>query len=382
MSNRLFSNQLLEGARNCVISCGGVTRGTNVLILNLINDPAEPVDELAVHALATVAQEAGANVQILWTTGMEKSWWSEVPPIVIGAFSAADLVINNTLAIGRPIKAVREMMFSKKIPMIRNMATTSGILSSEWARFPFELSDEITRRVGERFDRAKTWRAVASNGTDVNGKVGKVPTVGTGHTRYAERRRERQNRPFPQGCFNPITSDDTIGIIVFERTLPWEARHIGVPEWQFSQPLKITIEKNRMVYFEGGLEAGCYRRFYESLIPHLGEDVWNVSGWHSGINPKAKVYEVPQRNPDLAHRAVHNHPSVMHFHLGGSIGKEYDYPYMWHLSNEIENPTIYLDGEKLYDAGHLTVLDDPDLRQFASRFGDPDALLSEVSLHG
>ncbi len=115
MSQRVFSNQLLEGARNCILNCGNVGRGMNVLILNMINDLGNPVDETAVHALATVAQEAGANVQILWTTGMEKGWWSDVPPIVGGAFSAADLVINNTLSIGRPLKAVRELMFGKGI---------------------------------------------------------------------------------------------------------------------------------------------------------------------------------------------------------------------------------------------------------------------------
>jgi hypothetical protein len=69
----------------------------------------------------------------------------------------------------------------------------------------------------------------------------------------------------------------------------------------------------------------------------------------------------------------------MHFHLGGSIGKDYDYPYMWHLSNEIAGATIYVDGEPLYEKGHLTVLDDPDLRKFAEQFGDPDELLAQES---
>src|SRR5574340_1573905 len=179
-----------------------------------------------------------------------------------------------------------------------------------------------------------------------------------------------------------MTAEDSNGIIVFERTLPQEARHIGVPEWKFSQPLKVSVENNSMVHFEGGMEAERYRRFYESLLPYLGDDAWNMSGWHAGIHPKAKVYETPGRNPDVAHRAVHNHPSVTHFHLGGSLGKEYDYPYMWHLSNEIEGATIYLDGVKLYDAGHLTVLDDSEVRNFASRYGDPDMLLSEVKLFG
>lgn len=381
MSERFFSNQLLEGARNCILKCGGVEKGTNVLILNLINDPGNPVDEAAVHALATIAQETEANVQILWSTGMEKSWWSDVPPIVVAAWNAADVVVSNALAFGRGVKAIREAMFKKKTIRIRNQATTVSILGSEWARFPFELSDEITRTVGEHFEQVRSWRVVADNGTDIGGKVGAVPTVGTGMTRYGQKRREKQNRPFPQGCFNPITSEDANGIIVFDRTLPWEARYVGVPEVKFTEPLKITVEKNRMVHFEGGFEAGCYRRFYESLVPYLGDDAWNVSGWHAGIHPKAKVYESPQRNPDVMHRAVHNHPSVMHFHLGGSIGKEYDYPYMWHLSNEIEGATIYLDGEKLYDRGHLMVLDDSTIKSLAAQYGDPEMLLKEIRLY-
>ncbi len=376
-----FSNQLLEGAHNCVVNCGGAGKGTNVLILNLVGDRGNPAEEEAVHALVTVCQEVGARPQVLWATGMEKGWWDTPSPIVTAAFGAADLVINNTISIGRPLKAVRELMFGKGITMIRNMATTVDILSSEWARFPFQLSDEITCRVGMRIDRASRWRITHPNGTDVMGKVGATPTAGTGHKRYGEYRREGRNRPFPQGCFNPMSVEETEGLIVFDRTLPWEARHIGVPELQFTQPIRITCEKNRMVHFEGGPEAEAYRRFYEHLVPYLGEDAWNVSGWHAGIHPKAKIYMSGEQNPDLWHRAVHNHPSVLHFHLGGRMDREYNYAYMWHLSNEIDGATVYLDGEKLYDAGHLTVLDDPEVRQMAAQYGDPDVLLRQVELY-
>src|SRR5262245_53754262 len=140
----MFSNNLLAGARNCTIACGGVGEGTNVLILNLINDPACPVDEFAVHALATACQEVGGRPQVLWGTGMEKEWWDDPSPIVLGAFRGADLVINNAPSIGRPLRAVRDIMFREGVPMVRNMATTVDALSSSWARFPFALSDEIT----------------------------------------------------------------------------------------------------------------------------------------------------------------------------------------------------------------------------------------------
>jgi hypothetical protein len=66
---------------------------------------------------------------------------------------------------------------------------------------------------------------------------------------------------------------------------------------------------------------------------------------------------------------------VFHFHLGGS--KEvagYDYPYMWHISVELDSPTVYLDGELFVGAGYLPVYDDPELREFAAKFADPDDL--------
>lgn len=373
-----FSNQLLVGARNCVINCGGVESGMNVLILSLVGDKSNPAEDQAVHALATVCQEVGAHPQILWATGMEKGWWDEPSPIVVGAFRSADVVINNTISIGRPLKVIRESMFKSGVTMIRNMATTADVLASEWATFPFQLSDEITHRIGARIEAGERWRVTHPNGTDVQGRIAAPPTVGTGVRHYGEYRRESRNRPFPQGCFNPMSTTEAEGVLIFDRTLPWEARHIGVGELKFTEPIHVTIQDNKMVHFEGGPEATAYRRFYEELLPYLGEDAWNVSGWHAGVHPKARIQIMAQENPDFWHRAVHNNTSVVHFHLGGRIDKEYNYAYMWHLSNELDGATVYIDGEKLYDAGHLTVLDEPSFRSFAAQFGDVDDLCREV----
>jgi hypothetical protein len=378
----ILSNQLMAGARNCVQVCGGAKEGQHVLILCLAEDPLNPVEEEVVQALAFAAQEVGARPQVLWATGMEKGWWDDVSPVVLAAFEAADLVVNNTIAIGRPVKAVRQAMFGKGITMIRNMATTRDILAGPWARFPFRLSDEITRCVGERLEHASSYRIVHPNGTDVTGRLGRPSPTQSGFSRYNVHRGTTRNRPFPQGCHIPTTSLDAEGIIVSERTLPVEARELGVPEIRFSEPLRVTLERNHMVNFEGGPEAERFRAFFERTQHHIGSDAWNLSSFHSGLHPKARINETPEGNPEMWHRCEHNNPSVTHFHLGGSkLVADYDYPYMFHVSVEIEKATVYLDGEKLYDQGHLTVLDDPHVREFASQFGNPDELLREVPLY-
>jgi hypothetical protein len=172
-SVQLFSQQLLTGARNCVIDVGGVQEGKRVLILNLVDHLFWPTDELVVQVLASVAQQAGAEVDVLWTmggrSGMDKGYWDAVPPITLGAIQAADIVISNTKRIMRPQKAVREAMFQRGVVWVRNMATTAQQLSSEWARFPLDLSDEIGKRVGDRLDQGTSWRVTHPNGTDISG---------------------------------------------------------------------------------------------------------------------------------------------------------------------------------------------------------------------
>lgn len=79
----------------------------------------------------------------------------------------------------------------------------------------------------------------------------------------------------------------------------------------------------------------------------------------------------------------HNNPKGIHFHMGGRLTREYDYAFMWHLSCFVgEGATLYIDGEKLYDEGHLTLLDDPEIRRRAAAYGDANSLLWEVPLQG
>ena len=48
-----------------------------------------------------------------------------------------------------------------------------------------------------------------------------------------------------------------------------------------------------------------------------------------------------------------------------------------HRDWQIYFPILILDGEVFVEKGHLTVLDDLEIRRLASKFGDPDQLLRE-----
>ena len=42
------------------------------------------------------------------------------------------------------------------------------------------------------------------------------------------------------------------------------------------------------------------------------------------------------------------------------------------------DPTIILDGEVLFDHGRPSVFDEPEIREVASKYGDPDQLLTRI----
>ena len=49
--------------------------------------------------------------------------------------------------------------------MVRNMATTTGLLMSEWARTPHDLIAEIRYRMAELIKPEETWSLTHPNGT-------------------------------------------------------------------------------------------------------------------------------------------------------------------------------------------------------------------------
>lgn len=155
--------------------------------------------------------------------------------------------------------------------------------------------------------------------------------------------------------------------------------------------LKMTIKNHQIVKIEGGGSYGDrWRELLEKrkniqypFLPGPGSAYWMEAA--IGTNPKSSrphyVYVTgPWSSNDRRRSGV--------IHLGfGTAGpidswaaKEgvlggHDHVHLYFPTYEVETR----DGEKikLIDKGHLTVLDDPEVREIAARYGDPDELLRE-----
>ena len=93
-----------------------------------------------------------------------------------------------------------------------------------------------------------------------------------------------------------------------------------------------------------------------------------------GIHPKSNAFGHPSAPVEVSFTGLHSRPDTLHNALGHSSGAG-GVVSNRHIDLFVHNQTVYVDGDKLIDNGHLVILDDPGMREFAGRYGDPDKLL-------
>jgi hypothetical protein len=284
--------------------------------------------------------------------------------------AGADLFINHAFDLPfEELYEMRETLAKNRVPMIRNMATTALLLESDWAQTPYELVSEIRFQTASMFSQGLPWSLTHPNGTHLKGSIGAPLRP---FMKYNERRSEGFYRPFPEGVFTPVSPLDTEGTLIFDRTLTWWARYVGVPP-RFTEPVRATIERNRVRRFEGGEEARAFSRFFAAMAERLGDTVHEIAGFHGGVHPWAHV--TPERCPQAGYREFieHHDSTSLHLHLGASPQRA-DYPYMLHVTAELRGATLHVGDHVIYDSGRLTALDHPEVRAVAERYPDRPGL--------
>jgi hypothetical protein len=137
----------------------------------------------------------------------------------------------------------------------------------------------------------------------------------------------------------------------------------GAPKTILSSPLFLTFRDHRAVDARGEC-ADWWNDFLQRNDENSGwlaECMW-------GIHPKAS---------GGGGRGASN-PHLLHFGIGNSI--PYGGPTFsrtWQVMF-VTNATLTVDGTPILQDGHLTTLDEPEIRAVAARYGDPDELLSQV----
>jgi hypothetical protein len=329
------------------------------------------IDQETVSWIQAAVQMRGAYPAVLWIDEPFRADEWRMPPILRTALAGADIFINNSFDITiEEVKELRQALDENNVVMVRNFATTAPLITSNYALTPSELVAQIRFQAGSMFKDGEPWTLTDPNGTNLSGTI----SAPTSRMHYTQWRRETLYRPFPEWVHPPITVRDTEGTLVYDRTLSWWSRYVGIPPF-FSDPVRLTIERGYITKFDGGEEAKTLRRYLEVLADRFGDEVFSMSALHSGVHPNASVEPHQCSFNPLWERIIeHQHTSNVHFHIG-SVPRGSDWPTnMLHITGDIRHATWQVGNVTVMENGRLSALDHPDVLAIAARHPDRPTL--------
>jgi len=360
--------ELLQGARN-FMKFAKIKEQVEVAIL-----VSRGQDDDVINALVIAAEERGAHVTVIRARGRTERYnfpglIEEPSRVLKKALIGADVIIDAGIAALYAVGARHIDKEYMKIArseygafFIRSELLSKEIMASEFGRMPCDVIYEIGRRVSSMIEQGKTARVTTPLGTDISFNLNPRGIMGS----FRPLNMPGDMLAIPGGRVG-LNPEHGYGILYAEAINPM----VEPPQVLMTKPIKIVWDDNWAVEISGEGENT------EWLVQMMETGDRNARWWGEcmfGIHPKSNAFGYPSAPTEVYFTGVHSRPDTLHNALGHSAGAG-GVVSNRHIDTFIHNQTLYVDGDKLIDNGHLLVLDDPGMREFASRFGDPDQLL-------
>ena len=131
----------------------------------------------------------------------------------------------------------------------------------------------------------------------------------------------------------------------------------------YQDPVTCRIKRGRVIEIKGGREADVFRR----IVEQDPDSICQLREIGLGHNPKVPTYR--------GERGYHgaNHAGAVHWGFGAGPQKK-----RIHIDGIMFQATIKANGVSIVERGRLKALDDPEIRQMAKKYGDPDRVLAEA----
>ncbi|MBI4447135.1 MAG: hypothetical protein HY645_14670 [Acidobacteria bacterium] len=374
-----------------------IKKGERVLIA-VDSDFERPV----LDAIVTAIQEAGGSVDVLLTQtsarrGLEG--WKEVAPALAARGSGPAAPSQRALAMKLASEFKYDLLIQGSGGPAPNTAhrweyipwSTVAKFVTGAADFPVEVQEAIDQKVWATLLKAKRVRVTDPEGTDITWTL---------KPEYFELLKTE----WP-GYGDDVVMKGHISLTPLFTAPGLDAKGViaGTLNHAGTFPaMKLFLEDGKVVRVEGGGRTGELWKEYLTKFAnvHVPSFPGPGSGWLIEVafatNPKVARPPQSQVNYDTWERL---RSGVIHFGLGltkapdAATRPEYDKYLKEHnvpsshfhvhtYFNTVEVETTDGKTVKLADKGHLTVLDDPEVRKVAAKYGDPDQLLREEWIPG
>lgn len=351
---------LMPGALNYV-KFANIKEGEDVLII-----PSTDADEIVVQAVIAAVKTLGADVTVAYAPPPEL-YFKEASRCLGEAMCAADTVLDvGSFVFGHSDASITAIVEYLTKGSVLSPPPTPAILKSPAALYPLELHYAVEAKVHKMCQQPDGTEITLTSpgGTNLSAKVWQNRTGGG----WAQLKglAPGEFSIFPPGMLGFMPPRYVNGVAFFEA-------YTGFGKC--SKPLKFTIENSYVTKIEGGWEA-------KALSDRIkGIDQANfLCEIMFGVNPKNRVdlkikpvsFEA-ERSPRTLHLGTGDIKQA-----GGPIrcsGKDPRWKTV-HQDGFMLYPTLKVGGQTILEKGHLTVLDDPEIIDLASKFGDPEEVLS------
>ena len=153
---------------------------------------------------------------------------------------------------------------------------------------------------------------------------------------------------FPLGVPQPVPAAGFSGQVALTRYLtPTGSMPYDPPNCRIDGTVMVQIEAGRITGFEGpDASVAEVNKHYDNVSSQFGIDRDCVHSWHAGIHPGSAYRHSIHDDPDRWSNNVFTHPRFLHFHTCGDYAPA-------EICWMVLDPTILVDGEKLWDSGKL-----------------------------
>lgn len=320
---------LRAGIENMLLTCAGLRAGQSVLIIGEAPD-AGYYDPSLAPEVARVAMELGLLVEVHTLPFTPRA--QTPPPEVMEGMRHADA----TVFLSRRGDQLRfEPIMAESAPVIC-YALDCGMMASAfgWAdhRGLVALMDCLNRALAA----AGRIRVTCALGTDFEGPGARFPGDAG----------EVTIRRFPLSVFSPIPAADYAGTIALAGFVPGSGRTYYTPNHlALEDVLLVRFEGTRITGFDGP-DAPRAIAHFERVGRLLDIDPRYLHSWHAGIHPGCAYEQPAWESPARWSGGAFGNPRAMHFHACGAYAPG-------EISLNVIDPTIWLDGVAVWDAGRL-----------------------------
>src|ERR1039458_123799 len=372
-ANRSAKNKAMEivdlmpGARNCVNGYCAIQPDERVL---LWLDGSATVGPAVVNALVKAIDETGAPLSVLRTKAPIFRYGERLSPVEEGAISNANVLMHvfdleNAASVDNA--DIYRCMWEHELRVTSVIATTPRIMTSDWAHYPPELHYYMWIKSARLLCDTEA-HLTDDLGTDLHMKLFPWPKGDPLSSSWASvDKKAKVHRPagtwefFPGGTI-ALCPKAVEGTLVFE-LLEGFAGYL-------SEPIRLTIKDHWVTKVEGGTEAKWLK---ERMHRYKNGSYFCEFAW--GINPRSPLQEgLKVKAPDsLLFRRAGS------FHCAVGLWPGMGVPSPFHWDGGGLKPTLTLGKKTVIDRGYFTMLDDPDVRELASKYGNPEEFLSYES---